>query len=101
MQVACQLPFKDNAKGYEIIDGKQRLTALVEFYEDRFPYQGFYYSELSNVDRFHFDDYGIMMGILEKPTEKEKYAAFLAVNTFGKVMDEKHLDEVRSRFQSM
>lgn len=99
--VLANLPYKEGAKGYEIIDGKQRLTALVEFYEDRFPYEGYYYSELSNLDRNHFDEYGVMLGILEKPTEKEKYAAFLAVNTFGKVMDEEHLENVRTKFEAM
>lgn len=99
--VFAKLPYEADEKGYEIIDGKQRLTTLVEFYEDRFPYQGYYYSELSNRDKIHFEEYGVMMGILEKPTEKEKYAAFLAVNTFGKVMDEKHLDDVRARFETM
>jgi len=30
---------------YEILDGKQRLTALYRFYTDQFTYNGYYYSE--------------------------------------------------------
>lgn len=99
--VFAQLPHIDIGKQYEIIDGKQRLTALIEFFEDRFKYQGFYFSELSNKDMRHFNDFGISIGVLEKPTEKEKYAAFLAVNTYGKVMDEKHLESVKAKYETL
>lgn len=99
--VFAKLPYNDGSKGYEIIDGKQRLTALVDFFEDRFTYQGLLFSQLSNADANHFENYGVSIGILNEPTEKEKYAAFLAVNTFGKVMDEKHLESVKKKYEEM
>jgi len=100
--VLAKRPFEAYSKMYEVIDGKQRLTALVEFYEDRFPYKGVYYSQLSFRDRIHFDQYGISLGIMsEDSTEKEKYAAFLAVNTFGKVMDQEHLNSVREKYNDL
>jgi len=99
--VFAKLAYTDNAKGYEIIDGKQRLTALVDFFEDRFTYQGLFFSQLSNRDMQHFENYGASIGILHEPTEKEKLAAFLAVNTFGRVMDEKHLESVRIKYNSI
>ena len=100
--VFVKRPFDEYGKGYEVIDGKQRLTALVDFYEDRFPYKGVYYSQLSFSDSNHFDTYGVSIGVLsESSTEKEKYAAFLAVNTFGKVMDEKHLESVKRVYEQM
>jgi hypothetical protein len=97
----ANLPYQDNAKQYEIIDGKQRLSALIDFFEDRFSYQGVYYSELSNKDMRQFDNYSISIGFLNEPTEKEKYAAFLAVNTFGKVMDKEHIESVREKYDLM
>lgn len=99
--VFARVPFTVDGKGYEIIDGKQRLTALVEFYEDRFQYNGYYFSQLSLQDRNHFEAYGVSIGIMKEPTEKEKYAAFLVVNTFGRVMDEKHLKAVREKYEAM
>lgn len=99
--VFAKMPFESDAKAYEIIDGKQRLTALVEFHEDRFQYKGYFYSELSARDKSHFENYDISMDVLNKPNEKEKYAAFLAINTFGKVMDEKHLEAVRHRYEEL
>ena len=35
--------------GHEILDGKQRLNAIIEFYENRFPYKGYYYNDLSKA----------------------------------------------------
>lgn len=99
--VFADLPYKDDDKQYEVIDGKQRLTALVDFFEDRFQYNGVYFSELSDGDICHFESYGVSIGILKEPTEKEKYAAFLAVNTLGKVMDESHLEGVREKYKTM
>jgi hypothetical protein len=101
MIVLASKPYADNQKSLEVIDGKQRLTALVEFFEDRFQYEGYYFSQLSQTDKNHFEDYSIMVGTLERPSEKEKYAAFLAVNTFGKVMDEEHLKSVREKYLSL
>ena len=79
----------------EILDGKQRLTAICEFYEDRFPYKGKYFSELSVKDQGHFTDYNISWGELEDLTEEQSIRYFLILNTSGKVMDKEHLDKVR------
>lgn len=87
-------------KLYEIIDGKQRLTALVEFSEDRFKYKGYYFSQLCRRDRYHFDGYIANTGIMESPTNKEKYAAFLAVNKYGKRISQKHLDRVQVMYDN-
>ena len=99
--VFAKLPYAPDSKTYEMVDGKQRLTTLVEFYEDRFPYKGVYFSQMNFHDINHFETYGISMGTLDEPTEKEKYAAFLAVNTFGRVMDEEHLAKVRADYEAM
>lgn len=52
--VFVQRDYGYKGKLYEIIDGKQRLTALLEFNEDRFQYNGYYFSELSNADKNKF-----------------------------------------------
>ena len=88
-------------KLYEIIDGKQRLTALVEFSEDRFKYKGYYFSQLCRCDQHHFDGYTANVGIMERPTDKEKLAAFLAVNTYGKRISQKHLDKVQVMYDNV
>ena len=80
---------------YEIVDGKQRLTALKEFFEDKFPYKGYYYSELSFRDQHEFRSHGVTYGFLENPDKRAIYETFIKMNTCGKPMDHKHIDKVK------
>lgn len=80
---------------YQVLDGKQRLTALCEFYEDRFPYKGVYFSQLSHRDKHTFKNHGITYGFLENPDQRGIYESFIKLNTCGKPMDHKHIDKVR------
>lgn len=60
------LPFNrtnDDGNYYEIVDGKQRLLTLLAFYENRFPYKGVFYNDLSVLDKNWFMDASI--GIAE------------------------------------
>lgn len=87
--------------GYEILDGKQRLNALVEFYEDRFPYMGKYYSDLSGTDKYTFKDHHISVGNIEESDKKVILKYFLMLNRTGKVMDQKHLDKVEQMYNNL
>jgi hypothetical protein len=80
---------------YEILDGKQRLTTIMEFREDRFRYNGFLYSELHPFDQSHIDGYSISVADVSNPTKEQIYRYFLRLNTGGKPMDEAHLDKVK------
>lgn len=84
-----------SGKYYEVIDGKQRLTAVCEFYEDRYKYKGKYFSELSNKDRWKFLNHNISYGYLENPTKEAIYSTFIKMNTCGRPMDTKHIDKVK------
>lgn len=81
-------------KAYEILDGKQRINALLDYYENRFAYKGLFYNNLSKMEQHHFTDYAISYAQLENLTEKQKIKYFLKLNRTGKVMDKKHLAEV-------
>lgn len=81
---------------YEMLDGKQRLTAIADFYENKYQYRGMYYKDLNWKDQNHFKQCTIAIANLHKNiTQKQKYAYFLKVNTTGKVVDKEHLDYVR------
>jgi len=86
---------KTQGKYYEVIDGKQRLTAICEFYEDRFKYRGKYFSQLSNRDRYKILNKNVSYGYLENPTKEAIYATFIKMNTCGRPMDSKHIDKVK------
>ena len=82
-------------KYYQVVDGKQRLTALCEFYEDRFQYNGYYYSQLSFMDKYKITNHPITYGILENPSKRGIYETFIKMNTCGKPMDVKHINNVK------
>jgi len=88
-------------KYYEVIDGKQRLTAICQFYEDRFKYKGKYFSELSNKDRYKILNHSVTYGYLENPTKEAIYSTFIKMNTCGKPMDVKHLDKVKKLLKNL
>jgi len=88
-------PFgEDHDKYYEVLDGKQRITALIEFYEDRFRYKGVLYSELSPYDRNHFDDFSVSYAETSPLTDEQKYRYFLNLNKSGSPVDPKHIEKV-------
>lgn len=84
---------------YEILDGKQRMQTLVEFYEDRFEYKGKKFTELSFKDRYAFEGHSIVRGELsEGATREQILRTFIKLNTMGKVMDVVHLDKIRQEW---
>ena len=82
-------------KLYEILDGKQRLTTILEFVEDRFKYKGFYFSELSFRDQHKITDTNISYGYLENPSKEAIFDTFIKLNTCGKPMASKHINHVK------
>lgn len=84
---------------YEVLDGKQRLSALQEFYEDRFTYKGKYFSQLTQRDQNHFENYSISLAESQNElTEKQKLEYFMRLNKTGRVMDKEHLQKVETLY---
>lgn len=99
--VFIQLHEATTGRFYQVLDGKQRLTALCEFYEDRYPYKGVYFSQLSHRDKHTFKDHGITYGFLENPSKRAIYESFVKLNTCGKPMDHKHIDKVKELIKNL
>ena len=86
--------WSETGKGYEILDGKQRLSTLIEFYENRFPYKGVYYNDLSWKDKSTFKHHKIAIGEVIEADKKAVLKYFLMLNRTGKSMDKSQLDKV-------
>ena len=86
---------KGSKNGYEILDGKQRLNAIIEFYEGRFTYKGKLFSELSSKDYHTFTGHTISFGEIKDVTMKQRIECFLRLNTQGKGQDLDHLNKVQ------
>lgn len=96
-----RLPFQSGKPGYEIVDGKQRLNALVEFVSDGFPCRGRYWSELSQFDRNFLEAHPIAYAELQEGlTRPQVLQTFLRLNTGGRPMDPAHLQKVAEMAQA-
>jgi hypothetical protein len=99
--VLRSLPYKEGFTfGDEIVDGKQRLSTLIDFWTDRFTYKGFLFSELSRQDRGEFMRHIVNVAELpEETTDEEVLKIFLAVNDTGKPVAKEHLEKIRERLK--
>jgi hypothetical protein len=100
--VFINLEYKEDSPNYELLDGKQRANALLEFYEDRFEYKGKKYSELCVKDRSHFKRHLIAWAEVPErlmPNRKQLYEYFLRLNIEGVPQSEEHLNKVRKMCQ--
>ena len=80
----------------EILDGKQRLTTLLDFYLDRFPYHGLYFSDLSMKERKWFNDRQVSVGHVRLADRKQVMQIFVILNTCGHVMEQKNIDRIKA-----
>jgi len=86
---------------YESIDGKQRTTTLISFYEDGFKYKNKYFSEFSEEDKIHFLEYPISIAKTENLNYKEILDLFIKLNTAWKQIDSSHFDKLRDMLNNL
>lgn len=82
-------------KLWEMLDGKQRITALWEFYTGQFKYKGKYFHELHPLDRYHFKQYRVNYAECDPLTDEQKYRYFLKLNTTGVPIEKEHIERVK------
>ena len=98
IDTTCDL-LDNNKEAYfrEIIDGKQRLNAILEFVQNKFTdHYGNYFKDLSANAKHKFRDYMNFSyaEIDHKATDEDILDIFLMVNHSGKQMSKVHLDKV-------
>lgn len=93
--------YANSGYSYEVLDGKQRIEAITAFYENRFPYKGKYYNELSVDDQRVFKDHLLPIAIVEDADRKTLLRYFIILNKAGKSMDKEHLKKVEEMLEEM
>jgi hypothetical protein len=85
---------------FEVIDGKQRLEALMEYYEGRFAYEGKTFHQLSWEDKFAFGDLNVEYAQIDAVSVKRSDILwlFLTVNTGGVPQTDEHVQKVREMY---
>jgi hypothetical protein len=87
-------PYSSTEAGCEIIDGKQRLTTIRDFYEDRFKYHGMLYSQMHPFDRMRIRTGTVNVATLNDASREDILRAFINVNTTGRQQSPDHLNKV-------
>ena len=89
----------------EVLDGKQRLSTLLDFVEDKIKLEnGKVFSELNEEDKktilFHQIRYTriIKQGYNNDLTDKEKIELFLEINELGTKMSDKHIENIKEEY---
>lgn len=89
----------------EVLDGKQRITTLLDFIEDKIKLEnGKVFSELNEEDKktilFHQIRYTriIKQGYNNDLTDKEKIELFLEINELGTKMSDKHIEKIKEEY---
>lgn len=92
--------YKENEMLFEILDGKQRLNAVKEFIEDRFKYNGFYFSELHPIDQQTIFTKSVAYADVDRrhASEDEIVKYFVMLNKGGVTMSKEHLEKIEKEY---
>lgn len=88
----------DYPRGDEVLDGKQRLNCLWQFFTSQIAYQGRYWYELSQRDRNTLEGRRLQWAVLPatRYSRADLLRIFLEVNAAGVPQTEEHLAKVRA-----
>lgn len=102
--------FLDNADDgvheYEVLDGKQRLHAILSYIKGEFSVDGLYYSDLNGTDTYRFMNTPMVYTLVKYYTDKgqvplsnkQKVELFLQVNQYGQHVSDEHLARIKEQY---
>ena len=85
----------------EVLDGKQRIKALIDFYNNEFDVEGLYYKDLHHRDQFFFERLNVVYTrIMNREGRKDlkletKIQLFLEINMLGTRMSDEDLKKAQ------
>jgi len=86
---------------YEILDGKQRIRAILDYFENRFSYKGKYFNDLSYRDQNFFENYYILVAEVREMSREQILRYFVKLNKHGKVMDKVQIEKVEKMIEKI
>lgn len=97
-QIREQMAETRHGFNYDCVDGKQRMHALLEFVQNKFPdLHGNYFDDLSESAAHDFLNYNrLAVGTMDESTDdKQVIAGFLHLNFTGVPMSKEHIAHVQ------
>lgn len=86
---------------YQTLDGKQRIRAILDYFENRFAYKGLYFNDLSTTDKDHFEGYPISIAEVGDISEEQVLRYFVKLNKHGKVMSKEQIEKVEKMIEDI
>lgn len=91
---------------YEVLDGKQRINAILGYVHNEFDVDGYYYKDLSTSDSEYFLSIPMEYTLIKYYSKKgltdltvaETIELFLQINDYGTKMDKSHLDYIKETY---
>jgi hypothetical protein len=80
---------------YDVIDGKQRISAILDLIMDKQKYRGSYWSELSAQTKRQFMGHPVQSAKLHHLSKKQRLETFIRLNTRGVDQTTEHLKKVK------
>lgn len=82
---------------YEVFDGKQRLNAFNKLTSGQISYKGYFWHQMSGLDRYQAEDRSVLITILEGDqfSHTELLQMFMELNYSGVPQTQDHLSHVR------
>lgn len=96
-----------NLKKMISIDGKQRLHAVKEFRDGKFPVKGMYYSQLKDSDKYFLTALDFDIVVYRNPDVsktldyKTQLEIFLAINSWGVPQAEEHIKKLEEEYSKL
>ena len=87
---------------YEVLDGKQRIKALLDFYNNEFDVKGLYYKDLTAEDQYFFTNHRVVYTrVMNRANSKDlkletKIQLFLEINMLGTRMSDEDLAKAQA-----
>lgn len=100
-------PYKKSKREYEVLDGKQRMMAVIQFVQNQFPVEGLYYKDLTMGDvsrvmnatfKYKLVKYYNKKKGFSEMSLKQKVELFLQVNEYGQKVSDEHLAKIKKEF---
>lgn len=93
---------KNHKHVYEVLDGKQRIKALIDFYNNEFDVEGLYYKDLTAEDQFFFKHCKVVYTrVMNEANHSDlkietKIQLFLEINMLGTRMSDEDLNKAQA-----
>lgn len=93
---------KETKFDYEVLDGKQRFSTLIAFFENQFPLKnGMKFKDLSEKDVWYLMRKPVKKTIIKSReyegdlTDEQRVHLFSEINEFGTLVDKSHIEKIK------